>query len=44
MSSTAFDTLGSDRAFGSEDFPGCESFRLPASEIEADFRRRIRQD
>ena len=44
MSSTAFDTLASGRAFGSEDFPGCESFRLPACESEADFRRRIRQD
>ena len=44
MSSTAFDTLAPGRAFGSEDFPGCELFRLPASESEADFRRRIRQD
>ena len=34
MSSAAFDALGTDRAFGSEDFPGCESFHLPASEID----------
>ena len=44
MSSTAFDTLGPGHAFGSEDFPRCESFRLPACESEADFWRRILQD
>ena len=39
MSAASFDALGTDRVLGSaayrpEDFPGCESFRLPASEID----------
>ena len=39
MSSASFDALGTDRGLGSEayrpaDFPGCESFHLPASEID----------
>ena len=39
MSAASFDVLGSDRLLGSaayrlEDFPGCESFHLPASEID----------
>ena len=34
MSSTAFDTLGTGRAFGSVDLPGWASFHLPASEID----------
>ena len=39
MSSASFDALGTDRDLGSEayrtaDFPGCESFHLPASEID----------
>ena len=34
MSSTAFDTLGPGRTFGSADFPGCESFHLPANELD----------
>ena len=39
MSAASFDALGTDRALGSaayrhEDFPGCESFHLPASEID----------
>ena len=39
MSSASFDALGTDRVLGSaayrlEDFPGCESFHLPASEID----------
>ena len=39
MSATSFDDLGTDRDLGSaayraEDFPGCESFHLPASEID----------
>ena len=39
MSAASFDALGTDRVLGSavyrdEDFPGCESFHLPASEIE----------
>ena len=39
MSAASFDALGADRDLGSdayrpEDFPGCESFHLPASEIE----------
>ena len=40
MSATSFDDLGTDRDLGSaayraEDFPGCESFHLPASEIDS---------
>ena len=39
MSAASFDAPGADRALGSavyrdEDFPGCESFHLPASEID----------
>ena len=39
MSGASFDALGTDRALGpaayrDEDFPGCESFRLPASELD----------
>ena len=39
MSAASFDDLGTDLDLGSavyrdEDFPGCESFRLPASEID----------
>ena len=39
MSAASFDALGKDRSLGSaayrpEDFPGCESFHLPASEID----------
>ena len=39
MSSASFDALGTDCDLGSEayrpaDFPGCESFHLPASEID----------
>ena len=39
MSSASFDAFGTDRDLGSEayrpaDFPGCESFHLPASEID----------
>ena len=39
MSATSFDDLGTDRDLGSaayraEDFPGCESFHLPASELD----------
>ena len=39
MSSASFDALGTDRGLGSAayrpaDFPGCESFHLPASEID----------
>ena len=39
MSAASFDAPGADRVLGSaayrpEDFPGCESFRLPASEID----------
>ena len=39
MSAASFDAPGADRVFGSaayraEDFPGCESFHLPASEID----------
>ena len=39
MSSASFDALGTDRDLGSEayraeDFPGCESFHLPVSEID----------
>ena len=39
MSAASFDAIGTDRVLGSavyrdEDFPGCESFHLPASEIE----------
>ena len=39
MSAASFDALGTDGVLGSaayrpEDFPGCESFRLPASEID----------
>ena len=39
MSAASFDALGTDRVLGSdayraEDFPGCESFHLPASEID----------
>ena len=38
MSAASFDALGTNRDLGSavyrdEDFPGCESFHLPASEI-----------
>ena len=39
MSAASFDAPGADRALGSavyrdEDFPGCESFHLPVSEID----------
>ena len=39
MSAASFDALGTNRDLGSavyrdEDFPGCESFHLPASEID----------
>ena len=39
MSAASFDALGTDRVLGpaayrAEDFPGCESFHLPASEID----------
>ena len=34
MSAASFDTLGTARDLGSADFPGCESFHLPASEID----------
>ena len=39
MSAASFDALGTDRVLGSdayraEDFPGCESFPLPASELD----------
>ena len=39
MSAASFDVPGADRVLGSasyraEDFPGCESFHLPASEID----------
>ena len=39
MSAASFDALGTDRDLGSaayrhEDFPGCESFHLPVSEID----------
>ena len=39
MGAASFDALGADRDLGSvayrpEDFPGCESFHLPASEID----------
>ena len=39
MSAASFDAPGADRvlgpaAYGPEDFPGCESFHLPASEID----------
>ena len=39
MSAASFDALGTDRDLGSaayrpEDFPGCESFHLPASELD----------
>ena len=39
MSAASFDALGTDRALGpgayrDEDFPGCESFSLPVSEID----------
>ena len=39
MSAASFDAHGADRvlapaAYGPEDFPGCESFHLPASEID----------
>ena len=39
MSAASFDAPGADRVLGSaayrpEDFPGCESFHLPASEID----------
>ena len=39
MSAASIDALGTDRDLGSdayrpEDFPGCESFHLPASEID----------
>ena len=39
MSAASFDALGTDRVLGPaayrpEDFPGCESFHLPASEID----------
>ena len=39
MSAASFDSLGTNRDLGSgvyrdEDFPGCESFHLPASEID----------
>ena len=34
MSAASFDTFGTARDLGSADFPGCESFHLPASEID----------
>ena len=39
MSAASFDALGTDRVLGSaayrhEDFPGCESFHLPAGEVD----------
>ena len=34
MSAASFDTFGTTRDLGSADFPGCESFHLPASEID----------
>ena len=39
MSSASFDALGTDRvlwpaAYRAEDFPGCESFHLPAGEVD----------
>ena len=34
MSAASFDTFGTTRDPGSADFPGCESFHLPASEID----------
>ena len=34
MSAASFDTLGTAGDFGPSDFPGCESFHLPASEID----------
>ena len=39
MSAASFDSFGTNRDLGSgayrdEDFPGCESFRLPASEVD----------
>ena len=34
MSAASFDMLGTARDLGSADFPGCESFHLPASEID----------
>ena len=39
MSAASFDALGADRGLGpdayrDEDFPGCESFHLPASELD----------
>ena len=40
MSPAAFDTLGTARDIGSGDFPGCESFHLPASEID-DYEGRL---
>ena len=34
MSAASFDMLGTARDLGSADFPGCESFHQPASEID----------
>ena len=34
MSAASFDMLGTTRDLGSADFPGCESFHLPANEID----------
>ena len=34
MSAASFDTFGTTRDLGSANFPGCESFHLPASEID----------
>ena len=34
MSAASFDTFGTTRDLGSADFPGCESFHLPANEID----------
>ena len=34
MSAASFDTFGTTRDPGSADFPGCESFHLPANEID----------
>ena len=34
MSAASFDMLGTARDLGAADFPGCESFHLPASEID----------
>ena len=39
MSAASFDAPGADRVLGPaayrpEDFPGCESFHLPASELD----------